>query len=193
MIIQVPRNKGALISISGAQSTGKTTIINELERMGYSVKTEITRSVLNKGFKINEEGGDETQRLIIQEHKNRLAALTESDDVTILDRGILDGVVYTHYLFNINQVSLETLEYAQKIFKECINKYDVIFYIPPEFDIEADGTRSTNKEFRDSIVKLFEEYIKEYNIDVVLLKGSAQERVNEVLSTLQVLQVLQVQ
>lgn len=189
MIIQVPRNKGALISISGAQSTGKTTIINELERMGYSVKTEITRSVLNKGFKINEEGGDETQRLIIQEHKNRLAALTESDDVTILDRGILDGVVYTHYLFNINQVSLETLEYAQKIFKECINKYDVIFYIPPEFDIEADGTRSTNKEFRDSIVKLFEEYIKEYNIDVVLLKGSAQERVNEVLSTLQVLQV----
>lgn len=193
MTFQVPRNKGALISISGAQSTGKTTIINELERMGYSVKTEITRSVLNKGFKINEEGGDETQRLIIQEHKNRLAALTESDDVTILDRGILDGVVYTHYLFNINQVSLETLEYAQKIFKECINKYDVIFYIPPEFDIEADGTRSTNKEFRDSIVKLFEEYIKEYNIDVVLLKGSAQERVNEVLSTLQVLQVLQVQ
>lgn len=164
------------IAISGAQSTGKTTLINELRKI-YQVtfKTEITRELAAKGYLINELGTDETQQAIMNSHKERLQI---NEDV-VYDRCALDGVVYTHYLFLHNKVSLETLNNSIEMFKDIINQYDIIFYIEPEFEIEDDGQRSSNKEFRDEIVSLFGKYINEYNINIHKLTGSVEERVNQ--------------
>lgn len=163
------------IAISGAQSTGKTTLINKLREIfpDFIFKTEITRELANKGFKINESGTDETQIAIMQSHMDRLKI---SSDV-IYDRCILDGVVYTHYLFNSGKVSRNTLDIVKDSFIQNIANYDLIFYIKPEFDIVDDGERSINQSFRDEVVKLFEEYIHDYNIPVNILSGSVDERV----------------
>lgn len=170
------------IAISGAQSTGKTTLINELRKI-YQVtfKTEITRELADKGYLINELGNDETQLAIMNSHKTRL----QIDEDVVYDRCALDGVVYTHYLFLHNKVSLETLNISTEMFKDIINRYDIIFYLEPEFDIEDDGQRSSSKEFRDEIVCLFEQYINEYNINIRKLTGSVEERVNQFKNVLE--------
>ena len=169
------------IAISGAQSVGKTTLINALRSeealKQYTFCTEVTRRVKGYGLNINEEGDDITQRLIMQEH---IVNVFMNDNM-ISDRCALDGIVYSHYLAENKKITQKTYDFADNIFNNLMPKYDLVFYIPPEFEIEDDGTRSINRHFRDRIVTLFDSYIKEKQLTTVYLVGSVRERVDTVL------------
>jgi len=169
------------IGISGAQSVGKTTLLNALRSekcfADYTICNEVTRRVQSYGLPINEHGSDITQRLIMQEH---IVNVFMNDDM-ITDRTSLDGIVYTTWLWENKRVSYEAYQFAISVFKKVQKQYDVQFYIVPEFDIEDDGVRSQDVEFRDSIVQIFDKVIAIYNIDVVLITGSVRERVEQVL------------
>ena len=60
------------ISFTGAQSTGKTTLLNAMKSMSifrdFVFRDEITRSIQKQGLKINEQGDDATQNKIIDSH-----------------------------------------------------------------------------------------------------------------------------
>lgn len=172
-----------IVSFTGAQSTGKTTLLNSMrswkELRNYKFIDEITRDVGRKGLKINEEGDDATQRAIMKAHCDNL----EKGRNIILDRCSLDGVVYTHYLYLHGKVTKETLDLAKSIFLGTFTDYDIIFYLKPEFNIVEDGVRSTDVQFRDEIAKLFEEYIDTYNLknlSIIELTGSVEERLKTV-------------
>jgi nicotinamide riboside kinase len=171
------------IAISGAQSTGKTTLqdalLKEAAFKDYQRVNEVTRRVKSYGLPINEEGTDVTQRLIMQEHIVNIFLY----DKFIADRSALDGVVYTAYLYKAGKVFKETLDFAEKVFERVQPLYDIQYFIMPEFEIENDGVRSVNVEFRDNIQSLFEEYVDRYNLTVVSLSGTVQDRVKQVLMT----------
>ena len=61
-----------------------------------------------------------------------------------------------------------------------IDKYDKIFYLEPEFEIEDDKVRSINKEFRDEIVEIFHNYISNFKIPVIRPTGTIRERLNKI-------------
>ena len=178
-----------IISFTGAQSTGKTTLLNELKKWkefeDYVFIDEITRNVSKLGMNINEKGDDATQTAIMNAHIENL----KKGDNLILDRCSLDGVVYTHYLYLHGRVSRDTFDYARQIFTETCLKYDKIFYLKPEFDIVNDGVRSSSVQFRDEIADIFERYITEFNLgkwNVVELSGSVEDRleaIKKVMST----------
>lgn len=165
------------IAIAGAQSTGKSTLLNALKQEYSNIQfiEEITRELKAQGYKINEGGNDDTQIQIMNLHKKYS---TLSEDV-IYDRCALDGIVYTQYLYDNGNISEEVYQTSLEIFEEIINRYDKICYLKPEFDIVDDGERSTNKSFRDDIVDLFEQYIDMYNLDVIVLTGSVEERIRQ--------------
>ena len=178
-----------IISFTGAQSTGKTTLLNELKKWkefeDYVFIDEITRNVSKLGMNINEKGDDATQTAIMNAHIENL----KKGDNLILDRCSLDGVVYTHYLYSHGRVSRDTFDYARQIFTETCLKYDKIFYLKPEFDIVNDGVRSSSVQFRDEIADIFERYITEFNLgkwNVAELSGSVEDRlkaIKKVMST----------
>ena len=178
-----------IISFTGAQSTGKTTLLNELKKWkefeDYVFIDEITRNVSKLGMNINEKGDDATQTAIMNAHIENL----KKGDNLILDRCSLDGAVYTHYLYSHGRVSRDTFDYARQIFTETCLKYDKIFYLKPEFDIVNDGVRSSSVQFRDEIADIFERYITEFNLgkwNVVELSGSVEDRlkaIKKVMST----------
>lgn len=168
-----------LISFSGAQSTGKTTLLNKLKEdknlSNYKFIDEITRNIQRKGYKINEMGDSETQKLIMDSH------LENSEfESAILDRCSLDGLCYTEYLYNKGNISEDVMNYTKDIFEKTIKKYNIIFYLKPEFEIVNDNVRSTNKEFQNEIVKLFDKNIEKYNINVIQLTGSVEERLKTI-------------
>ena len=172
-----------IISFTGAQSTGKTTLLNELKKWkefeDYVFIDEITRNVSKLGMNINEKGDDATQTAIMNAHIENL----KKGDNLILDRCSLDGVVYTHYLYSHGRVSKDTFEYARQVFVETCLKYDKIFYLKPEFDIVDDGVRSNSVQFRDEIASIFERYIAEFNLrkwNVVEISGSVEERLEAI-------------
>jgi nicotinamide riboside kinase len=168
------------IAISGAQSTGKSTLLESLKTDPAFTKFMFiespTRKIEQQGLNINELGDDKTQRLIASKHMENI----ELSDNSILDRCILDGYVYTTYLFNHKKVTKDTLIYVGSVFHHLIKKYDVIFYIPPEFDVVKDGIRSIDKSFRDEVVDIFEEYIQEYRIPVERITGTVKERLQRI-------------
>ena len=172
------------IGISGAQSVGKTTLLNALRSekcfKDYDIRNEVTRSVKALGININESGSDISQQLIMKEHIYNLVMF----DNMITDRTALDGLVYTTWLYNDNRVSPECFVEVQKVFEKTIKMYDCIFYIAPEFPIEDDGVRSASAEWQNEIVALFNQCIEIYNVPVINVSGSVRERVNTILKTI---------
>lgn len=165
------------ITISGSHSTGKSTVVDALKKIQnlnkrFTFKGEILRDIKRSGHNINEYGSNDTQLLVLSKF---LEYSTMQD--TIFDRCALDGLAYTAYLYEKNQVTKNTLRIAESIFENT--KYDIMFYIAPEFDIVPDGVRSENVEFRDRVAQIFEEYIESYNINIIRLTGNVDERVKQ--------------
>jgi len=172
------------IAFTGAQSTGKTTLLeaikqNEEFRYKYEFIDEITRRMVKKGLKINEAGGNTTQLLIMNEHIKNLLY----EDV-IMDRCMLDGLVYTDWLHWEGKVKTWVYEYAKNVFDHYINRYDLIFYLKPEFDIVDDGVRSVDIKFRNEIVERFERYVKHVQVPVIILSGTVEQRLEQFYNTI---------
>lgn len=174
------------ISFSGAQSTGKSTLLQACKEVykDYKFVDEVTRYVRRTyDVKINEIGGTETQLYILAEHiKNHL----RTDENLILDRCILDGYVYTKYQVNQGKVSHSVLEAFNGVYTVLMDKLDYIFYTDPsDVKLVDDGERSVDYKFRDDIIEMFEDLIT-YKMSpknrekIVRLKGSVEKRMQTI-------------
>lgn len=170
------------IAITGAQSTGKSTLLQVLKRLpeleGFEFVEELTRSIRNKGLNINEDGDVLTQALTVTSHVDTIL-----HKHFISDRCCIDGYVYTRYLHKKGKVPDWMLMYAENILETILPKYDHIFYLPPEIPLIEDGVRSVDVDFQTEIVGLFKETIKDFKLQdkITTLSGSVSERVNKFL------------
>ena len=178
------------IGLTGPHSSGKTTLLNALHNVpefkDIDFLPEITRQIKERGFDINEAGTVDTQVLIMAAHMNNLLLHNRF----IVDRSLMDGLVYTLYLHRHTDGSIPKwfVDYSQKLFDEYINRYSVIFYLPPEIPLADDGVRSVAKGFHEHVCSIFDEYItktkKQYPSLIVTVSGSVEERVAIVRKTL---------
>jgi len=183
-----------LISFSGAQSTGKTTLLNKLQDLNYDQSyvtfvPEVTRVVGREyNLPINEDGGGLTQLLIIAHHVENVYRKEPTHiETKVLDRCILDGLVYTNFLsnhHNFDSILSNVKDAAGAVFLKTICQYDVIFHTSPTgICIENDGVRSINEQFRNNIIELFDQYIlsaKTIGANIVTLEGTVEERLEQI-------------
>ena len=180
-----------LISFTGAQSSGKTTLLRECCNRSifrkYHFVEEVTRKVArDQNVDINEQGGDVTQLFILNEHLHNHFIRGNA----LLDRSILDGWVYTRYLHEENQISDWIMELADNLYELLLPKIDILFYTDPrDVPIHDDGQRSINHEFRDRIIHGFEDKLPEITtqhpeIKVVRLLGDISTRMQTILDTI---------
>ena len=174
-----------IVSFTGAQSTGKTTLLNILKIKNKDINfiDEVTRRINREyDLPINESGSTLTQLMIIADHVANIFRKYDSD-LVILDRCIIDGLVYSEWLYDNNNISISMIDLATEIYHSIYKKYDIIFYTDPK-DVELvdDGERSIDKQFRDDIISSFDYRIKSLN-NVVLLSGTVEERLETVKKT----------
>lgn len=180
-------NDVMLVSFTGAQSSGKTTLLKRAKVdtlfRKWSFVPEVTRVVKRMGFDINEMGDNETQLFILSEHLRNHHYTTN----TMLDRCIIDGLVYTRHLCEIGKVDTWVYQYAKQLFDLLIDKIDIIFYTDPNIPLVDDGERSVDVEFRKNIIKIFDEIMSYPKIidKTYILKGDACERYNILKQTIQ--------
>jgi thymidylate kinase len=161
------------ISFTGTGCSGKSTLLKKCREYysdRFTYVTEVTRPIARKGLPINEDGNDDTQRAIIDAHirNNKL-------DNVIMDRCIIDGYIYTAWLFNKQKVNEETYKYAWNTFNDIVDDLDIIFYCCP-LEMKDDGERSINENFQKDIATnmtflLYQEvYCKPYKGKLVTLE-----------------------
>ncbi len=183
-----------IVSFSGAQSTGKTTLLNKIRSLNpfdIDYVDEVTRRIKRDfNLPINEGGGDLTQTMIMSDHIANVYQKYNLTDV-ILDRCALDGFVYTQWLYNKGKVSKEVLQWAKKIYNTLIGEYDVIFVTSPaDVPLVDDGERSVDKKFREEIIDIFDMYIDGMKIysegeNVFVVEGTVEERLKYIKKVLE--------
>lgn len=190
-----------IFSFTGAQCTGKTTLLKHLYKENgdypFVFVPEVTRLIRREyNMPINESGDDLTQMLIMTEHVRNIFR-DRADYIVrgvhqIFDRCALDGIVYSEWLLNEGKIGRSCYEGCELIWKKIKDRYDVIFYTDPE-DVKLvdDGERSVDKRFRDQIVNIFNMYLdrKDFEAEVVVLKGSVKDRLKTIKSTLDKLNI----
>jgi nicotinamide riboside kinase len=176
-----------LISFTGAQSTGKSTLLQRMLQCDKLRKCtfikEVTRKVASKGIKINDDGDNTTQLFILSEHLHN----HHLTGCVVLDRCIVDGYIYTKWLHEQGKVEGWVLKYAKDLHDVLIDKLDVIFYTEPDdIELEDDGERSTCESFRNDILKMYEEYLTwnpKARKKLVRLSGTVEERFKTIQKT----------
>jgi len=182
-----------LISFSGVQSSGKTTLLKlckELYADRCEFVDEVTRLVKREfNVPINEQGTGLTQCLITNKHIENVLRFRETKGA-IFDRCILDGLCYTGYLHVEGSVPKWVFDYTKNVFKKLITQYNIIFYTDP-YDVALvdDGERSVDVEFRNKMIETFEQAIISYDDllkdKIVRLKGTVEERMEAIKIKLQ--------
>jgi len=184
-----------IFSFTGAQSTGKTTLLNHLHKCNgdypFDFVPEVTRLVMRDyEMPINENGDDLTQMLIMTEHVRNVYRNKANNLIRgvhqIFDRCALDGIVYSLWLQHNDKISRRCYDACDLIYEELKDKYDIIFYTSPD-DVKLvdDGERSVNVKFRNDIINTFNIFLdRGYGGEVVVLKGSVEERLKTIKSAL---------
>ncbi len=164
-----------VITFTGAQSTGKTTmriaLVEYLENEGYKcmsqyygINQSVARDAKDFGFAINEETNFDTQyyianRFMVADMETRKIAERNRTDFIVLDRSVLDVIPYSRVASNIyphqSRIISDMLLQHYKLYPT-----DLIYCTPIDY-IEDDRLRSTDKEFQAAIVKNFKEVIVE--------------------------------
>lgn len=169
------------IGLVGTVSVGKTTLVNALKELpqfkDYHFATERSKYLRDLGIPLNTDSTLKGQTIFLAE---RVSELMRENLIT--DRTVIDVMAFTNAsksIRNADKISFE--EYARNF----INEYDYIFYISPDgVEIEDNGVRETNSEYRDLIDFTIRNLIKNYSHRINNLhkiSGSTDERIKQIL------------
>ena len=168
------------IVFTGAQGTGKTTVLNEFKNQGFKVVTEVVRQLSKQGVKINKDGDEDGQTKILGVYQELLSEV--SLEGYISDRCMVDVLAYSMYLAEQGKVTDEFVQVQKEQLVKFKNENpDIAYcYFPIEFGVVADGVRDTDEEFRAAIDHNIKAVLQEVGIQPIIVKGTVEERVAKV-------------
>ena len=165
------------IGFCGTMSVGKTTLVNALKELpefkDYHFRTERSKHLMNLGIPLNTDSTLKGQLVFASE---RAAELMQEKIIT--DRTVIDVMAFCDL-----SESMEDHEkfYLNAALYYLVDEYDVLFYVSPEgVEIEDNGVRETDAEYRDAIDKKIKSIVGMYRKNTVTIKGTVKERIEQV-------------
>jgi len=175
------KNKNNWYVLTGAPSSGKTTIAKLLEKKGYRVLYEAARiyidQELKKGTIIQEIRKDEAvfQRKVF-DLKIHYESELDPKKITFLDRAIPDSLAYYEF------VGLPKDKYFEKMTKKASYKKIFIF---EKLEFEKDYARTESKEEVERLEKLIEKKYAKLPFPIIKVpKMSIKKRLKFILNNL---------
>ena len=170
------------IGLCGTMSVGKTTLVKALAKTDkfkkYNTATERSKYLKSLGIPLNTDSTINGQLVFLAE---RASELLHEDILT--DRTIWDVSAFTMLAKSITMHEKSQFVNTSMLLKY---QYDIVFYIDPTgVDIEDNGVRETNIEYRadinQEILRLLALFPPK---KLVILHGPTKDRVTTVLNTL---------
>lgn len=170
------------IGLTGTMSVGKSTLAKALGKIEefstHSVQTERSKYLRDQGIALNTDSTLKGQIVFAAE---RSIELMQENIIT--DRTIYDVCSFT---LSAKSIEWNIKEKFVNLMMQLRNEYDVIIYVSPKgIDIEDNGVRATDAEYRDKIDFTIKEMLKEYPPKrLIEVSGSTEERINKIKETL---------
>ena len=158
------------IGVIGTQCIGKTTFIQDFianwPMYKLCEKPRYTDLIKEKNLSLNEDGNEESQKIILNSVADQAMYSTKSDNI-IFDRSVLDNLVYTIWLNSRGKVSDAFVKETIDIVRESLVFYDILFFLPitkqTPIRFEAREHRSISPEYRIEIDNIFKALVHQYN------------------------------
>ena len=172
------------IGLCGTMSVGKTTLVNRLKELGqfkdFEFATERSKYLNDLGIPLNTDSTLKGQTVFLAERASELM-----NKAIITDRTVLDVMAFAHCSDSMNYFEKHNFVTLASC---LVNEYDYIFYVSPEgVDIEDNGVRETNSEYRKTIDEAIKYFISKHKTrikNLVEIKGSTEERIKIIRETL---------
>lgn len=179
------------IAFIGADSTGKTTLINEVAQACSHMKVvtikNVSREVISRGFPLAKKATVESYANYIgdQLRKEREAEM-QGFEILLSDRSILDTII--NCKVNNQVTNNRVADYFIQMFYEVwyleARSYSLYVHCPIEFPLVEDGVREIDMQYRSLIGKKIKELLEEYKIPNITVSGSVKARLDSVLAAI---------
>lgn len=178
--------KAKKIVITGGPGTGKSSIIFELEKRGYTCLHEISRQVTLDAQK---EGIDQlfleqpllfSKKLLEGRDAQFIEAEKSKENIIFIDRGVHDVIAYMDYF---------DTKYGEPFISTCKDrKYDQVFMLPPWEEIyQSDNERYESFAEAEKISKYLSNTYIDYGYKPLIVPtGTVKERADFILQNIEV-------
>jgi len=144
-----------LVTVSGSQGSGKSTILHKLKELGYNIiERKTSRSILaDWGVTLQEVNNDSELTLRFQEEISDRKFQDERDAIVSKDLWFTERThadLFTYALVSLGKDNQHS-EWLNKYYHQCMKYnqwYAASFYLRAgHFNIEHDGTRGSNVHY----------------------------------------------
>lgn len=156
------------IAVVGTQCVGKSTYIKDfLKKWSMYSTPEVSYRdyIKEKQIKINKNGSEESQELILNYLVDQATKYSKEDNV-IFDRCVLDNLAYSSWLYLNDSISEKYLDTARLIVRETLKLFDIILFLPlsktSPVALVEDGVRDTDPIYREEIDNIFKAFYQSY-------------------------------
>lgn len=169
------------IILTGAQGTGKTTLMNELTKDGTRAISHIRKTAEEYNIDVS-NATEEGQKIFYSTLKKELS----SKKNYVSDRGLTCVAAYTFNKAITGEISKKTADKQYLEFVKFMDKNPdvLIVYVPVEFDVEADGVRSEDIIFQSKIDFLIKNILETTGVPYITVTGTVEERLAQIEAAL---------
>jgi deoxyadenosine/deoxycytidine kinase len=170
------------IGLAGTMSVGKTTLVkamSELEQFkDYYVATERSKYLRDLGIPLNTDSTLAGQFVFLAERASEL--LREN---VLTDRTIWDVCAFTLGAQSIDQFDKRSFVEAAMTLR---NRYDLVVYVSPNgVEMEDNGVRTTNLEYRAKIDEVIKMSLVEFIPNkLIMVEGTTEQRIATILQNI---------
>ena len=167
---------GIKVALIGTHGTGKTTLMNKVLQE-YRIFDGMSDAFSDAGAMFKDKlleilDKNNLQLYFYARHLYRVSI----NKYFISDRSVLDALCYAKYENRKGSLSDKMMNFLEEKSLELLKEYDHLFWLRPEFELVGEDKRPVDKEYQMAIDSIFQEYIEKYNISVIRLTGSVEDR-----------------
>ena len=160
------------VVITGSPSSGKSTLIEKLSKMGYEVLNDVAREIIQE-MKQNSDPIDEKKKqLLIVERLLQKYCSISRNELVFLDYGMPDNLVF-------QAMAGFSIDFAEKAAK--LIRYRAVFLLKP-LKIDYDGVRNLDYKTQHRIHnEILKKYIELNYNPVIIPSADLQYRLDIIL------------
>lgn len=176
------KKKNTRIILTGAQGTGKTTLMNALAKDGIKTLSIARETAVETGWTPEQGHTEEYQKKL---YSNMRKALSSKKSY-ISDRGLSCVAAYTFSSALDGNIAKEVADgqYMELVEFHNDNPDVLLAYLPVEFEIEPDGVRNVDPDDQAKIDFLIKNILETSGVNYITVTGTVEERVKQIENAL---------